>query len=566
MDRTNTGQNASRTGGEILVDGLLAQGATTIFGVPGESFLAVLDAIHDRSDRIRFVNCRQEGGAAFMADAYAKMTGKPGLCLVTRGPGACNASIGLHTAWQDSTPMVVMIGQIPRDHKEREAFQEVEYKYMFAPFAKWICEVDSPERLPEHLSHAFHMAQAGRPGPVVLVLPEDVLTAHAVAEDLPAAIVAKPAPREEELDRICKALNAAKRPLCILGGPGWTKEAKRAFENFTENNGVPVVTSLRCQDYFDNAHSCYVGDLGISANADVVARVREADLLLVIGARLGEMTTQGYTMPEPPRSRQFLIHVHPDANELGRVYYADLPVVANTSAFAECISGRKAAPAQERLDWTSSARESYETLLTPPKQPGPLDMGLVLDALRKRLPEDAIITNGAGNYATWIHKFMQFRHFRSQLAPTSGAMGYGIPAAAAAKIAEPARKVVSFAGDGCFQMNGQELGVMMQYGLDPLIIVVNNSIYGTIRMHQEREYPEHVYGTNLTNPDFTALAAAYGFHSEVLARSEDIDAVLDRAMAAKGAALIECRIDPEGISPRMTISSLRKMALERQGR
>lgn len=556
----------ARTGGEILADALIAQGADLVFGVPGESFLAVLDAIHARADRLRFVTCRQEGGAAFMADAHAKLTGRPGICLVTRGPGACNASIGVHTAWQDSTPMIVLIGQVARHHREREAFQEVEYRHMFAPMAKWICEVDSAARLPEHLSHAFHLAQSGRPGPVVLALPEDILTELAQVADLPAARVARAAPDAAALATLRDRLAQAERPLAILGGPGWSAQAVRDFAAFAERQGVPVVTSLRCQDYFDNTHPNYVGDLGISANPNVTARVRDADLLLVVGARLGDMTTQGYTLPEPPRAHAWLAHIHPDGGEIGRVYFADLPVVADSALAARALADWPAAtPTPARVDWIARARADYQAMLTPPAQPGAMDMGRFMAALAARLPRDAILTNGAGNYASWIHKFWQFRDWRSQLAPTSGAMGYGLPAAVAAKLAHPDRRVVAFAGDGCFLMNGQEMATIRHFGLDPLVVVVNNGILGTIQMHQAREYPDRYYGTELTNPDFAAMARSFGFHAEVLDNSADIDAVLDRALAHPGPALVECRIDPEGITPRTTRAALAARARAETG-
>jgi len=561
MTGTTAKQSAAlRTGGEILADGLIAQGVDTIFGVPGESFLAVLDAIHGRRGRLRFVTCRQEGGAAFMADAHGKLTGRPGVCLVTRGPGACNASIGVHTAFQDSTPMVVLIGQVARSHREREAFQEVEFRHMFAPMAKWICEVESAARLPEHLSHAFHLAQSGRPGPVVLVLPEDMLVETAETADLPAAIIARPAPDPAAIAALSGLLARSERPLVIAGGPGWSTAAAASLQSFAAAHRVPVVTSLRCQDYMDNAHPCYAGDLGIAANPDVVSRVRDADLLLVVGARLGDMTTQGYSVPTPPKARQTLVHVHPDGGELGRVYRPDLPIQAHSELFVAALATlpAPAASPEGRTEWCTAARASYERLLVPPPQPGAMDMGALMAALRDRLPRDAIITNGAGNYTAWIHKFWQFSEFRTQLAPTSGAMGYGIPAAVAAKLLHPGRRVVAFAGDGCFLMNGQEMATIRQYGLDPLVIVVNNGMLGTIRMHQEREFPGHEEATMLTNPDFAAMAAAFGFHAERLERTEDIAAVIDRALGIGGPALIECRVDPEGIAPRTTLTQLRQ--------
>lgn len=552
-----------RTGGEILADGLIAQGADTVFGVPGESFLAVLDAFHDRTDRIRFVMCRQEGGAAFMADAHAKLTGRPGVCLVTRGPGACNASIGVHTAYQDSTPMVVLIGQVPLHHREREAFQEVEFRQMFAPMAKWVGEVEDAARLPEHLSHAFHLAQSGRPGPVVLTLPEDMLGEIAEAGNLPAANISCNVPDPDAVAGMCTLLEKADRPLVIVGGPGWSQAAGAALERFANANELPVVSALRCQDYVDNQHPNYVGDLGIGANPGVVKCVRDADLLLVIGARLGEMTTQGYNAPVPPRSEQTLVHVYPDGGELGRVYYPDLPIVSNSTAFAKAIADRSVSMPSGRAQWRRAARAAYEESLISVPQPGDLDMGVFLAALHARVPNDAIITNGAGNYSAWIHKFWQFRTFRTQLAPTSGAMGYGVPATVAAKLVYPNRQVIGFAGDGCFQMNGQELATIRQYELDPLIIVVNNGMYGTIRMHQEREFPGHVYGTDLVNPDFTALAAAHGIYAEAVTRTSEAEAAIDRALAVKGPALLECRVDPEGVTPRMTLKKLRQTAQER---
>lgn len=559
-----TNQTNARTGAEILADGLIANGVDLMFGVPGESYLALLEATYHRSDKLRYINCRHEGGAAYMADAYGKMTGKPGICLVTRGPGACNAAPGIHTAFQDSTPMIVLIGQVPRHHKEREAFQEVDYSHMFGPMAKWVMEIDSADRMAEHLSHAFHIAQSGRPGPVILALPEDVLTELSTVPDLPAAKVAQPGPAASDIADVVAAIEAAERPLCLVGGPGWSADAKAAFEAFADRNNLPVITSFRCQDYFDNSHRCYGGDFGIGANPNVLELVRNSDLLLVVGARLGEMTTQGYTLPEAPRAAQKLVHVYPDPSELGRVYHADLPVVSHAGRFAQALAEVTIAGASDRADYIAQTHADYLAGTAPIPQPGALDMGQFMTALNARLPADAIFTNGAGNYAGWVHKHRPFKAWRSQLAPTNGSMGYGVPAAAAAALVAPDRQVVSFAGDGCFQMNGQELGTMMQYGLKPLIVVVNNGIYGTIRMHQEREYPTNVHGTDLVNPDFTVWAKAFGFHAEVLGASEDIDAVLDRALAVDGPVLIECRIDVDSLAPKLRLSDLRAAALERQ--
>ncbi|MGA1635493.1 MAG: thiamine pyrophosphate-binding protein [Gemmobacter sp.] len=554
----------ARSGAEIIADALVANGADTLFGVPGESFLGLLDAIHGRAGLLRFIACRQEGGAAFMADAHAKLTGRPGVCVVTRGPGACNASIGIHTAFQDSTPMIVLIGQVARDQREREAFQEVEFRHMFAPMAKWVAEIDSAARLPEHLSHAFHLAQSGRPGPVVLAIPEDVFAEMAAVADLPPArrIAAAAAPRD--IAAIRDAIAAAERPICILGGPGWNAEAKAAFEGFAARADLPVVTSLRCQDYFDNHHPCYGGDLGIGAHPAIVARLRESDLLVVLGARLGEMTTQGYAVPEPPRSAQRLVHIHPDGDELGRVYYPDLPVVAASADVAQALAAQEMPQSAARAAWRAEGHAIYERLLAPLPQPGALDMGVFMAELAARLDPDAIIANGAGNYTGWVHKHYRFRRYRTQLAPTNGAMGYGVPAGVAAALVAPGRRVVAFAGDGCFQMNGQELGTAVQHGARVLFVVVNNGSYGTIRMHQERAFPGRVSGTDLVNPDFAALARAYGMHAETLTRTADIAQVLARALAVEGPALIEARVDPEAITTRTTLSAIRTAALAAQ--
>lgn len=458
--------------------------------------------------------------------------------------------------------MIVLVGQVPRKFKEREAFQEIEYRQMFGGMAKWVVEVDSAARMPEHISHAFYIAQSGRPGPVIVVLPEDVLTEISDKPDMPAARPTASKPSGDDVARIAQALADAERPLVILGGPGWSRKAKSALEEFAAESGLSVATSLRCQDYFDNDHPCYVGDLGIGANPNVVELVRRADTLLVVGARLGEMTTQGYTVPEAPMPYQRLIHVYPDGAEIGRVYTPADAVVSDGAAFIQALAAHGLRASANRRAETENANAAYRKMLAPVEQPGALDMGQLILALQARLPSDAIITNGAGNYTAWVHKHYRFREYRTQLAPTSGAMGYGLPAAVAAKMEHPGRRVVCFAGDGCFQMNGQELGTIFQNGLDPLVIVVNNSAFGTIRMHQERAYPARVSGTELSNPDFTVIGQAYGFHAEALERTEDIAAVLDRALAVKGPALIEVRTEIEAISPRATLSGIRKKALE----
>ncbi|MEJ1994121.1 MAG: thiamine pyrophosphate-binding protein [Limibacillus sp.] len=550
-----------RTGGEILIDCLVQLGCDTAFGVPGESYLAALDAMTQHPD-FSFVICRQEGGAAMMADAHARLTGKPGVCFVTRGPGATNASAGVHIAQQDSIPMVLFIGQVGRDMIEREAFQEIDYRRMYGQLAKWVAQIDQVERIPEFLSHAWHVAQQGRPGPVVLALPEDMLTdAVEEAAGLQPVTPALAHPGPAEMERLSALLAQAKQPLAILGGGGWTAEACKQVERFAEAHALPVAVSFRCQSLFDNQHPCYVGHVGIGIDPKLAAAVREADLLLVLGARLGEMTTSGYSLVKPPVPDQGLVHVHPGAEELGRVYQPLLGINAAMPAMAAALSDlRLGAKWEERR---AALRAAYEAFRQPTQSPGPLQLSQVVRTLDEQLPEDTIHCNGAGNYSAWVHRFHPYRRFGSQLAPTSGSMGYGTPAAVAAKIARPEATVVAWAGDGCFLMNGQELATAVQYGLKILILVVNNGQYGTIRMHQEREYPERVMGTQLANPDFAALARAYGAFGETVEEDAQFAPALERAMAAQGPALIELRIDPEAITPATTLSAIRKAALER---
>lgn len=560
MERKTTG--SGRWGGQILVDSLLAQGVDRAFCVPGESYLPVLDALYDVRDAIDLVVCRQEGGAANMADAYGKLTGRPGVCFVTRGPGAANASIGVHTAFQDSTPMVLFVGQVGRDIKDREGFQEVDFKAMFAPLAKWAAEISDARRIPEYVHRAFQTAIAGRPGPVVLALPEDVLS-EVVEQAIDVGLQALPldaSPRPDQLERFAGMLQAADRPLLLIGGGGWTRQAATDIAIFAEVFDVPVATSLRCQDYLPNEHSHYIGHLAIGAESSLVARVRDCDLLIVIGARLGEMTTAGYSLVEPPRPRQRLIHFHPDPEELGRVFQADLPVNAGGTAAAAALAKLAKPSATRSRTWREEGRRDYEHSLGPLPSMDALDLALVIGEMRDRLPRDTIVASGAGNYTGWVHKYWPFSAYRSQLAPTSGAMGYGVPAAVAAKLTFPERMVVAFAGDGCFMMNGQELATAVQHDARILVIIVNNGMYGTIRMHQEREFPARVYGTDLRNPDFVTLAQAYGLHGERVTRTADFSGALDRALAHQGSALIELVVQRETISVRTTISALREKA------
>ncbi len=551
-----------RSGARLLVDALQLHGVDRVFGVPGESYLSVLDAMLDTDGAIEFIVCRQEGGAAYMADAYGKMTGRPGICFVTRGPGACNASIGLHTAFQDSTPMIMFIGQVGTDVLEREGFQEIDYRRMFGPVSKWVAQIDRADRVAEFVSRAFHTAVSGRPGPVVLVLPEDMQQASSMP------VIARPYTRVSAhpgpavMQDIASRLAASKKPLLILGGSGWTKEACQSVAGFAARLNLPVACSFRRQDLFDNRDRHYVGDLSPGMNPSLAQRVKDADLLISIGSRLGELQTAGYSLLDIPMPRQKLIHVLPGAEELGRVYQGDLLINAGLPEFAAAL---QALPPVEVAwhDWTADARRDYEAWQETQPQVGTLNLSEVMAYLRDRLPAESIVTNGAGNYAIWVHRFYRYTGMRTQLAPTSGAMGYGVPAAVAAKLLEPDRPVLCFAGDGCFMMNGQELATAARYQLKIIFIVINNGMYGTIRMHQEREYPGRVSGTMLCNPSFTKLADAYDMHAERVDRTVDFAPAFERAWAAEKAALIELTLDPDAISPRTTISALRAQAKKR---
>jgi acetolactate synthase-1/2/3 large subunit len=554
--------NSARTGGQILIDQLRRQGVRRAFCVPGESYLAALDALHDAPE-IDLVVCRHEGGAAMMADAYAKLTGQPGICFVTRGPGATNASSGIHVAFQDSTPVILFVGQVARSTRDREGFQEIDYRAMYGAVAKWAAEVDDPARLPEYVARAFRTAQQGRPGPVVLALPEDVLTARAAVPDAPAVAPALASPGAAEMAELRDRLARAERPLAILGGGGWSAQAKADFEAFAEANALPVACAFRYQDHFDNAHACYAGDVGLGINPKLAQRVRDADLLLVVGARMGEIASGGYTLLDVPVPRQPLVHVHPGAEELGRVYQPVLAIQAATSAFAAAARALDPVDPARWAAETAAAHADYLAWNDPDASEVAgqgVDMRAVMRLLRDRLPEDAILCNGAGNYAGWVNRFHQYRRFRGQLAPTSGSMGYGVPAAIAAKLIAPERSVVAFAGDGCFLMTGQELATAAQYGAAIRVLVVNNAAYGTIRMHQEREYPHRKVGTDLHNPDFAALARAYGAHGERVETTAAVEAALDRAFAADGPALVELVTDVEAITPAKTLSAIREAA------
>ena len=550
-----------RTGGQLLVDALKVHGVGLVFGVPGESFLAVLDALYDARDQIKFVICRQEGGAANMADAYGKLTGRPGICIVTRGPGATNASIGLHTAFQDSTPVILFIGQVGTEVMEREAFQEIDYRRMYGQMAKWVASIDRADRVPEFVSHAFHTAVSGRPGPVVLALPEDMQTQTASVADTGRYQRVAAHPGEADLQKLRDMLAQAKRPFVLLGGGGWNRKACEDIRAFLATNNLPAGCSFRTQDLLDNRDPHYVGDVAVGLNPKLADRIKGCDLLLAIGPRLGEWTTANYSLVEVPRPRQRLIHVHTGAEELGRVYQGDLLINSGMPEFAAAASAL--VPVRPAWDeWTHAARADYEAWQQPVAVPGALNFSEIVHWLRKRLPPETIVTNGAGNYSIWVHRFYRYTGFRSQLGPTSGAMGYGVPSAVAAKLVHPDRPVVSFSGDGDFLMNGQEIATAMQYGLAIIFIVVNNGMYGTIRMHQERDYPGRVFGTELKNPDFAALARAYGLQGEVVEKTADFEAAFERAWNAKTSALLELRIDPDAITPRTTLTAIRAAALK----
>jgi acetolactate synthase I/II/III large subunit len=545
-----------KTGGELIVEALAANGAERLFCVPGESYLAVLDALYD--GEIGITICRAEGGAAMMAEAWGKLTGKPGICFVTRGPGATNASPGLHIAMQDSTPMILFIGQVQRDAREREAFQEVEYRRFFADTAKWVAEIDDARRIPEFVTRAFSIATSGRPGPVVLALPEDMLT------DTVDTVTAQPwqpvetGPSPFVIEKLADILQSASKPFMILGGSRWSADAVKSITRFAEKWHLPVGCSFRRQMLFDNLHPNYAGDVGIGINPALGNRIKEADVLLLVGGRFGEMPSSGYTLMDSPYPRQKLIHIHPDANELGRVYRPDIAINSAPDAFAMAVE-HLAPPSH--INWTGeadSAHESYLAWSTPPQSgPGKVAMGPIMSYLETVLPEDAIMTNGAGNYATWLHRFHRFRRYATQVAPTSGSMGYGLPAAVAAKQLYPQRMVVCFAGDGCFLMNGQDFATAVKYNLPIIVLVINNSIYGTIRMHQEREYPGRVSGTDLKNPDFALLAKAYGGHGETVETTDEFKGAWQRAVQSGKPAIIEIRLDPEAITPAKTLSDIR---------
>ena len=549
-----------RTGGQILVGQLVSHGVKHVFCVPGESFLAVLDALVDVN--IEVTVCRQEGGAAMMADAHGKLTGQPGICMVTRGPGASNALAGIHIAKQDSTPVIVFVGQIERGMREREAFQEMDYRAVFGQAAKWATEIDDPARIPEILSRAFHVATSGRPGPVVIALPEDMLVELATVPDAPHYEAIDSAPSTGQMADLAKRLAHAKAPVAILGGARWNATAVKQFVEFAERFKLPVAVSFRRQMLFPATSPCFIGDVGIGLNPDLLKRIQDADLVLLVGGRMSEMPSQAYTLFDIPVPKQTLVHVHPDSGELGRVYRAAVAINASPIAFASELSTLPAPSATPWVAGTASMHQSYLNWSDPApiKTPGTLQMGGVMAYLESKLPADAIMANGAGNFATWLHRFHRFTQFGTQLAPTSGSMGYGLPAAVGAKRIAPDKLVVCFAGDGCFMMHGQEFATAVQYNLPLVVVIIDNGMYGTIRMHQEKHYPGRISATQLKNPDFSAYARAFGGHGERVEKTEEFGPAFDRAVASGLPAIIHCLIDPEAITPTTTISKLRAAA------
>jgi len=547
----------NRSGGRILVDQLELNGIDLAFCLPGESFLPLLDALYDSP--IRLISCRHEPGASNATEAYGKLTGRPGICIVTRGPGATQAAVGVHTAMQDSTPMVLLVGHVPRGVQGRDAWQELDYGRVFGGLAKAAWQVDSAARIPEHVARAFSLALSGRPGPVVLALPEDVLAETTDVADAAPVRVARAAPRQEDLERVRELLAAARQPLVVVGEGGWTQQTGEDVLAFCEANALPVACAFRCQDFVDNRSPSYAGVLGVAMDERLAARLRDADLVLAVGGRLGEVPTRRYTLLDPPKPRPTLVHVHPDPRELGFVYEPDLPIVSSLPEFAEALRGL--APVEPRWrEWTAVARADYEANLLHEPMEGPVDLGEIMAFLRRRLPGDAIQTCGAGNFTVWAHRFAEFTQYGTQVCPRSGSMGYGVAAAVAAKLVHPDRIAVCFTGDGDFVMSSPEFATAVQYELPIIVLLVNNGMYATIRMHQERLFPGRVIGTDLVNPDFPALANAYGGYGERVERTEDFEGAFERALASGKPALLELAVDPERISPRIRLSELQKGA------
>ena len=552
-----SGANGLRSGGQVLVDQLRIHGVDTVFCVPGESYLTVIDALHDAQNEIKTVACRQEGGATNMAEAFGKLMGKPGVAMVTRGPGACNGSIGVHTAMQDSTPMVIFIGQVARDQEYREAFQEVDYHKFYGAICKEVVQIDSADRVPELVSQAFHVAASGRPGPVAVSIPEDMQRDMVDVADARSFQIVRPEVGPKAMGAFRGQLASAERPLMILGGAGWSERACADIKAFAEANAIPVAASFRCQDLFHNMHENYAGELGTSASPKLAQRVKDADLLIVVGSRLGEMTSGGYSLVNLPVPQQKLVHIYMESLEIGRVYEPDLAIVGSMESFSAAARDMEPVVNRNWVDWMRQAHQDYLDNLEPSLEMSGVDMHEVMDVLNAKLPDDAIITNDAGNFSGWAQRFYRYRGFRTQLGPTSGAMGYGIPAAISARLVRPERPVVCFVGDGGAMMSGQEVATAVQYGSDPIILVINNNSYGTIRMHQERDYPDRTLATTLVNPDFAKWAESFGAYGAVVEHTEDFEPIFDAALSAGRISVIEIRVDLEIITTRATLDKIR---------
>lgn len=542
-------------GGKVLIEALETQGVNRVFSIPGESFLAALDGLYDAG--IENVVARHEGGATMMAVAHGKLTGRPGIAFVTRGPGATNASSGVHVAFQDSTPMILFVGQIASDQRDREAFQEVDYRAMYSPLAKWVAEIDRVDRIPEYVARAFQTAMSGRPGPVVLALPEDMLSSVCNAVANPPVVLPSGKAAETDIDAVLTHMQAAKRPLVILGGGNWSASAAKAMALVAETLDLPVGASFRCQDFLDNRHPNYIGDIGLGINPKLAQRVRDADYIFCIGARMGEITTGGYTLLQSPVPTQKLVHIHSDANELGRVYHPTCAVAANAGLLIEQIAQRLTdTPLRACRAWTLEARQDYTTWQKPVETTGKLKMENVISHLNDVLADDAILTNGAGNYAGWLHRYYRYRNYRTQLAPTSGSMGFGLPAAVAAKIERPAQEVICMAGDGCFQMTMQEFGVACEHNANLIVLISNNGMYGTIRLHQQMKFPKRPSGTDIFNPNFAKFAECYGAFGAVVETDAEFREAFAQARAAGKPAIIEMRIDPNALGPMVQLEQL----------
>lgn len=550
---------AGRTGGKLLADALVAQGVTHAFCVPGESYLDLLDGLYSVRNRLQLVTCRFEAGAVHMAEAYGKLTGKPGVAIVTRGPGACHAAIGVHVAFQDSTPLVLLVGQIPVDETDRETFQEVDYRQMFGPLAKWVTQIDDEKRIPELMAHAFDVATSGRPGPVVVAISEEMQKRLANVPDIGPAEVLPANPAPEAMPRVMKMLGEAKKPLVILGGSRWTEQGRADIRDWLLANDLPVSVAFRRMGLFDGTSPNYVGDLGVGADGGLVAKAKDADLILAIGTRIGEPVSQGYTLLDMAGATP-IIHVYPDQAEIGRVYRPALGIVSEVNAFAAAAKAAGAVKKPAWSAWTKELRALRVAQAVPPEYEGPLNLATALQALEKELPKDTIFTTDAGNFATWPNRFMHFSEKQDFLGPTNGAMGYSVPAAIGAKITHPDRAVIAFVGDGGFMMTGQEIATAFHHSVNPIIVVFNNQMYGTIRMYQERAYPHRVSGTALTNPDFAKFIEAFGGHGEIVETTDELVPAVKRAMASGKPAIVEVRTNPEQVTNRATIGDLRAQA------